>query len=757
MKVSTKILIAVLALTIVPLIISNVLITTIGNAKIREENFEFTEGIAKKTGEQIERYLDGLEDYMEGISASEIYKTAARESAEAESSSGKYSEAAERELKGQLATLSYIKAAAVYDAKGNVVAEYSGKDTVAEVIDITSLKAAAADGAAVAIVQTPTKLKRDMLLVVAPIIYNSETVGYMAAESELDHIDKILADTKVGKNGYAYMIADQDRVVSHKDPSRRIALSIFKRENGLASAMEAIFKENEGVKSAVTGRLDYNYSATTVLNGAYYKFINRDLYLMVVRPSDEVVSPISSITGGLNIAMIVIALLAVVTAFVMWHSSQKACDGILSGIEGIKGGRYDLPFNEKTKDEFADIAHEMNELQSRLGTLIDGLAESEKRYKIALDTVSDIVWEYDVRVKKYTFMAKDKAFLGARRVDNTRIDNMPWVTPIKPEVYAQMLRDVENFASGKTNAYSIEYETKDIRGNNVWAGSVGTVVKNKDGQINKIIGSITDITQKKLYDLKVLYLAEYDKLTNVYNRGTIERKVTEFLNKGGEAVKESALFMIDLDNFKNINDTFGHQFGDQILQFVSASIKSVVGEDDLVGRLGGDEFVAFIKCYDDEEQLRDIASRIVKALKSGYEKDGTTHVLSASVGVDTYKQGISDTYKEMNENADFAMYKAKMTGKNSYCIFDDELLHEKEIIDIVSDKIRNLDEEEIIKFSYAPIRCGETRKITSFYVTQTACIKDHPEITIDQLYSIAEKCSRQGELLNTACRYSARR
>ena len=160
------------------------------------------------------------------------------------------------------------------------------------------------------------------------------------------------------------------------------------------------------------------------------------------------------------------------------------------------------------------------------------------------------------------------------------------------------------------------------------------------------------------------YKAGHDPLTNLPNRflfqETLEKYVVNFKKNG----QKFALFFIDLDGFKQINDVYGHDRGDQILTEVSQKIQSVNGD---TARLGGDEFVSIVK-YDEKDTLAKLAQTIVSNIQKKYKGDKGV-LLSASVGISCYPRDTTSLY-ELKKYADEAMYSAKLKGKNTYSFHD---------------------------------------------------------------------------------------
>ncbi|MBM7605233.1 diguanylate cyclase (GGDEF)-like protein [Metabacillus crassostreae] len=178
-------------------------------------------------------------------------------------------------------------------------------------------------------------------------------------------------------------------------------------------------------------------------------------------------------------------------------------------------------------------------------------------------------------------------------------------------------------------------------------------------QINEMLDAL------ETYSEKWKQRANYDSLTNLPNREFLTQLITEEMTKKGNF----SVFFMDLDGFKDVNDTYGHETGDKLLQVVSERLKNVVRSGDAVSRLGGDEFVLLIKKASDQQIIIDLAERIVEVVSEPFHINSSVINVSASIGIATYPQHGAD-YRSLVKNADEAMYKAKRNGKNNYYILN---------------------------------------------------------------------------------------
>jgi diguanylate cyclase (GGDEF)-like protein len=197
-----------------------------------------------------------------------------------------------------------------------------------------------------------------------------------------------------------------------------------------------------------------------------------------------------------------------------------------------------------------------------------------------------------------------------------------------------------------------------------------------------MVGTIQDITERKHAEEQIRFLAYYDNLTNLPNRISFKERVEHALNDRNE--KKVALLFIDLDRFKNINDTLGHGVGDKLLQIVANRLKKAVRKTDLVScgcsdvdvdmiaRLGGDEFTVLLESLLSAPDAAMVARRILEDLRNPFEIEGSDVFITASIGISVWPDDCQDAGTLM-KNADMAMYHAKEAGRNDFQYFNESM------------------------------------------------------------------------------------
>lgn len=306
--------------------------------------------------------------------------------------------------------------------------------------------------------------------------------------------------------------------------------------------------------------------------------------------------------------------------------------------------------------------------------IMEELKHSEERYRIIMSQTEDIIFEWDVINDTVNFSENWKNRFDSLQVIQNVSKTMYHTNIIyKDDVskFGKMLNDII-----KGNIYGEEeIRLKKNNGEYIWCKIRITAMFDENGDIFKAVGVITNIHKEKLETEELLFKAQRDSLTGLFNKGNTQSIIEEYL-KNNESNGSGALFVIDVDNFKSVNDNLGHLVGDRVLKSISSMLLEVFSENSIVGRIGGDEFLVFLKDINSEEILCKKADELVVAFGRNFIGEITEYRVSGSIGIALYPQH-GKSFKELFENADKAVYLAKKKGKDTYCIFNESLTKEQ--------------------------------------------------------------------------------
>jgi diguanylate cyclase (GGDEF)-like protein/PAS domain S-box-containing protein len=203
--------------------------------------------------------------------------------------------------------------------------------------------------------------------------------------------------------------------------------------------------------------------------------------------------------------------------------------------------------------------------------------------------------------------------------------------------------------------------------------SLAIGIVDDDGPVQRLVGVVADITETKRQEQHIRHLAEHDALTQLPNRTLLQDRLEVAIAQAHRTAMTVGVMMVDLDHFKRINDSLGHEIGDQVLLQIAARLKACVRDSDTVARMGGDEFVTLVDSSGDDDAIARIASDIVAAISAPLLVGKHELHLSASVGVSCYPSDGADV-ATLLKNADTAMYHAKSAGRGHYQMFSAEMM-----------------------------------------------------------------------------------
>lgn len=238
-------------------------------------------------------------------------------------------------------------------------------------------------------------------------------------------------------------------------------------------------------------------------------------------------------------------------------------------------------------------------------------------------------------------------------------------------VDAAMARVLDRHASGA----SIEFRLRTGQGTWRWVENRYIPVRDDDGRLLEVEGIILDITERRVAEEKLALLARSDGLTGLANRATLIERLHQAFAAARRGAAPFAVFYLDLDHFKRINDTLGHPVGDLLLQEVARRIKSGVRESDVVARLGGDEFAILQLDVSDPTQSAAMAANIRDTLLAPYNLAGNALHISVSIGISSYSELSLDADSLLGQ-ADMALYRAKEMGRNQYHFHSEDISRE---------------------------------------------------------------------------------
>lgn len=364
-----------------------------------------------------------------------------------------------------------------------------------------------------------------------------------------------------------------------------------------------------------------------------------------------------------------------------WAYDEKVRSRLLQAIDDAcqgKTSRYDVTV--KMGEDFVPIDFQISPIFDPNGQVVallptaaditqrkqveDQLAVSEEQYRLVLDGSELGFWDWNIVSNEVERNERWALMLGYS-YEEIKHTPQQWTDFIHPDDRDRAWKSISDVLEGRSAAHKIEYRMLHKDGSIRWILDLAKVVQFDDkGKPIRMSGTHTDITERKRLELELERQAHFDYLTGLYNRGQFIEMAELELARAIRYENPLSILMMDIDHFKQINDTYGHKVGDLVLQKLSESCRSILREVDIVGRLGGEEF-AIILPETTADEAQEVADRLRSQLASTpVSIDGGKMVrFTVSIG------GVALNTQEGNldqlmSQADVALYDAKNAGRN---------------------------------------------------------------------------------------------
>jgi len=342
------------------------------------------------------------------------------------------------------------------------------------------------------------------------------------------------------------------------------------------------------------------------------------------------------------------------------------------------------------------------------------LHDLEERWRFALESAGAGVWDLEVPSNKILLSTECKAMLGFAD-DEIGTSMAEWEKRIHPDDLPGLMAVRHALSNRQEQYFTNEHRKLCKDGSWKWVQARGMVVSRAaDGAPLRVIGTYIDISARKAAEQRIMHMASHDTLTGLANRDLLQDRIQQSILQAQRGNNAPALLFIDLDQFKTINDSLGHDMGDLLLQQVAQRLVSSVRTEDTVARQGGDEFIVLLLNISNTQDAGLLAQKLLADLMQPYQINGKELHISASIGIAVFPEDGKDV-DTLLKNSDIAMYHAKEAGRNNYQFFtekmnqlaaerlalstdlrhaisrDELLLHYQPIVDIASGQLAGME------------------------------------------------------------------
>jgi len=369
---------------------------------------------------------------------------------------------------------------------------------------------------------------------------------------------------------------------------------------------------------------------------------------------------------------------------------------------------------------------------------LEALKRSEERYALAVRGANDGLWDWDLITNRIYFAPRWKSMLG---YEEPAIGDSPqeWFSRVHKLDIERVEAEVQTHLAGKSSHLETEHRMLHDDGTYRWVLTRGLAVRDDQGKAVRMAGSQSDITQRKVAEDHLQHDAFHDSLTDLPNRALlIDRLRHAVLRAKRRSDAQFAILFLDIDGFKFVNDSLGHQMGDQLLIAISRRLEACVRDGDTVSRLGGDEFIILVEEMESAEDVFNLAERILEVLQSQFLLDGHELIVTASIGIALGGPDIQSA-EDLVRNADIAMYQAKSRGKAVYVVFD-EAMHAQAVSRLQLDTdLRQAVNRHELRVHYQPIVSLRNGRVKSFEALLRWNHPDRGMVSPDEFVPLAEE------------------
>lgn len=327
----------------------------------------------------------------------------------------------------------------------------------------------------------------------------------------------------------------------------------------------------------------------------------------------------------------------------------------------------------------------------------DELKRSEEKYRIIAENTSDIISIINLD-GEFLYLSPSHKRVWEHTVPDEEIQNLfEWIVEDDRDIFAYAIQHA--FSTRKE--YMVECRINTQRNDVIWTESKINPIMDEEGNVTKLLLVTRDVTDRKQSEETIHHLAYHDALTDLPNRRMYVQQLSKEMMQAKRFQSNLAVLFLDLDRFKDVNDSFGHDVGDMLLIEASKRLQACLKPGDVVARLGGDEFTIMQNQLQDRNEATALAEQIMNQLQRPFELDGHVFNVSCSIGIALYPQD-GDNPEDLLKRADTALYTVKSRGKNGYDFFDPTMEAKSLERILMENEMRKAIEQEQFQIYYQP-------------------------------------------------------
>lgn len=509
------------------------------------------------------------------------------------------------------------------DARGNAMAT---DHTTINVWDEPAFQKALKGQKAIAL---SYEADRESIVLAVPVFQNDMVNGILAVEYQPEILSQLIFPDEDDLNDQSFIINPSGKIILWGNIDVSIPISsdnLFEIWDSLGTSQSNIQKMRKDLSQNYSGYIEI-FSLSTLPNRliVYTPLGMNDWFLINSIPLSITENLTVKIQDYVAVLTIKLALIFAIILIYVLYNNRKQKKVLL-----------------KEKEHF------------RL---------SEERYRIIAELSNNIIWEKNLDTGVCHFFGHYEDLFGRPPITTHFPEDSIQAGDIHPEDAAVVRR---LFAKARDNGIGGQAEIRlhSSNGQYLWCFCQVQPILGEDGRPYRLIGNIVNIDCQKKQTDSLIEKAQTDSLTGLYNRRAIREQIELHLQQKSNDL--CALFLLDIDHFKQINDTFGHVAGDRSLILLSRQLKKLYQKEPLIGRIGGDEFVLFFSDLHSPDDAARYANTVRNILNQDFVVEGKPYPITVSIGITIYQNSSYLSFEELYRQADQALYEAKKAGRNCF-------------------------------------------------------------------------------------------
>ena len=535
-----------------------------------------------------------------------------------------------------------------------------------------------------------------------------------------------VAKTRIGLSGYIFMVTGGGKLILDPDPMRLSKPAFPPQANALFDRALAGF---EGTDETV----DTDERPAFV---SYRRVPASNWIVGAVYPKDEALYAVNDLRTRFLEFLVLACVVVVGAIWALTRYTMRPLVSLTRHLSAYTGNEEIAPLGgDKGSGEIRALTTAFNRLTTRLKEREDALIDSMQRYQLITENSTDLISNHTPAGIITYASPVSASMLGVVHTAMVGHSLFEYVHPEDSEV----LRNAFAEAIRANTLPTVIYRVRHVDQHHVWFESTLRLMQGGDDEAQmKVLCISRDISERKRMEQRLHELARTDHLTTLPNRFLLDERFAGGLAQARREGSLLAMLMIDIDRFKNINDTLGHGMGDTLLKLAGTRLKSCIRDCDTLARWGGDEFVLLLPGVQDPATSITIAERCLAALKERFVVDGNGLHITASIGISVSPDASAES-ETLLKNADTAMYKAKARGGDCYVMYSADMSAGARSRLSMENALFHAIERNELLLHYQPLISGRTGRLAGVEALLRWHHPDYGVVSPGQFIPIAEE------------------